>query len=272
MKTHKLIVAVVALSALITNAHAESRLFPTDILKQGEIDTSADVRHQTYSYNFSGNRPGIHSTESTSESLQARYGLGANWHIGAALNYASQAVARSDYSSAHYVSNTEGARNPTFWATYGIINAPNTAFSLNAELLVTPKTTNYSSSYATRIIAGWKSSETLKLYGSYEIREQKNAMGHDSNGIGVGAYQEIANGITLIPFAGYARYNASNTYSSYTQFQLGLSANIELARNTYITPSISNFGQSAINSNDGLIHQDSTANGLNLKLGLYHLF
>jgi hypothetical protein len=256
-------------------AHADSRLFPTDILNKGEVDTQVYVDHQTLTndISFSGNT-GTQSLHLTNESVQGRYGLGDNWHVGAAVSYATQDTSRTDYNSpsAQFVNTSSNRwRNPSFWATYGLINDKANAFSLNGELLVSPDMANMPTAYVARLSSGWKASDTLNFYGTYSATFVTGPAGDNSNGITVGAYQDISNSVTLIPHASYTRFNATSTLPSQTQYGVGLSSDVQIFKDTYLIPNVSFYWDSSRNTKDGLFHQ-GVANGTSISLALYHLY
>lgn len=267
--------ALVGISAASVS-HAENRLFPTDILKQGEFDANASVEFQAISYDvrFAG-IPGSSSMNLSRESVGARYGLGANWHAGASIAYDSRNVVRTDYSAppAHFVDrDSEGTRNPYLWATYGFINDKTDPFSLSGQLFVAPNTTHTPSTFGGQLATGWTSSKTLRFFATYG-REIANDSGvADKDSISIGAYKDIASGITLIPSASYTRFGSTDTFSSVKQLTVSLSANVQISGNTYLIPKIANFRNSSGQSKDGLFQMDSTGNGTAVSLSLYHLF
>lgn len=273
---NKILASLSIVLATISNVHAENRLFPTDILHQGEVDGAASVDNDTHSssISFHGN-PGSQSTDLTTESAQVRYGLGYNLHIGAALRHNSQGITYTDYSnpSAHFMStSSEGNQNPSLWAKYGFINDNAKQFSLSGDLKVSPNTTGTPSLYTGQLTAGWKNNDTLRLYGIFSAAKYRSSNAAGQTGITVGAYKEILKDVTLIPHASLSRIQATNTYSSATQSGMGLSADIQTFRNTYLRPDISLYRNSARNSKDGFFHQDSTGDGIAIGLGVYHLF
>lgn len=272
----KKIIALVGLGLVaISIAHAENRLFPTDILGRGELDAQLLVGHDTYSGNIDlmGN-PGGMAQNHTTQSLEVRYGLGANWHVGAAMHNVSRGVYHSDYTNppTHFVdTDSEGRQNPSLWAVYGFVNDKANPFSLNGELWVSPNTTGRPGRYFGRLATGWKSSETLRLYGSLTRTASNDSRVADSIGIGGGAYYVISPSVTLIPSLSYTRNDATGSFSSMTQYSASLSSNIEIYRNTYMMPRFSHIWGSAGDSGDGLFHQGTTK-GTAIGLGLYHLF
>jgi hypothetical protein len=256
-------------------AHADSRLFPTDILNQGEVDTQVSINHQRNSSDINSLADtGTQSQRLTAESVQGRYGLGGNWQVGASLNYQTEDTAHTDYSSppAHFVqTSSDRWRNPAFWATYGLINDKTNPFSLNGELLVSPDVTSTPTSYVARLSSGWRDSDTLRLYATYSAKFVIGSNNADSNSIAIGAYQDISDSVTLIPHASYTRFNATSTFSSQTQYGAGLSADIQIFKGTYLIPDVSFYKNSSRNTKDGLFHADG-ASGTSINLALYHLY
>lgn len=256
-------------------ASAENRLFPTDVLNQGELDSRLLLDHQMIpSAVSSKGNPGNQSLNLTTQSVLIRYGLGANWHLGASLDNVSNRTVETNYlNPASRIVNTSGrgTQNPTLLATYGFVNDKSNPLSLTGEIQLRPKTTEQAGSYTGQISTGWKSSDSLKLYGRYSTTVTNDAQIAQSNNFSFGAYKEITDRITLIPQLRYSRFNATNTFSSTTQYGIGLSSNIEVSQNTYLTPSVSRYRNSSGNSNDGTFHRDSAA-GSNLSLSFYHLF
>lgn len=269
-----LALAVVGLGGV---CHAEDATFPTAILGQGTMDAAFSVVSDSNSsnINFNGN-PGRQSLDITVETAQIRYGLGSDWHVGARLAYRSEGVVRTDFSSppGHFVDTTsEGRQNPSLWASYGFINDKASPFSLSGTILVTPNTTGKQDSrYSGQLVAGWWSSDTLRLYGGYSVAAGRDRDTADTSGISVGARRYLSETVALIPSAGYTRYRATDTYSSRTQYQIGLSSRVRLMRNTYILPGVMLYRNSSGASKDGLFRRDATANGRVLILEFYHLF
>lgn len=272
-----LVFMTLGLAVASSNLHAENRLFPTDILNQEEVDARLSITHSTLSGNIrnsSGNF-GNQSSESVSESAQIRYGLGDNWHVGAGLQYRSRAVTTTDFSNppAHFANTSlEGNQNPTLWATYGFINDKTSPLSVNGELLVSPNTTGKrGTSYTGRISTGWKSSDTLKLYGAFSASTTRDATTPNMNRIIVGAFKDISDQMTLIPHISYTRSSETDFLYPVTQHAVGLSSDILIAPDTYLIPDIVFHRIGAVDSKNGFSHGDPINNGRTLTLELYHL-
>lgn len=259
----------------ISSAHAENKLFPTDILDKGQADASASIQYEKLStgLNFSGIK-GKQSETYTGESIGARYGLGQNWQIGAGTSYVSRDDIKTKWSDGERFTNNdgEGKNNPYLSVSYGIVNESTTPLSLAAGVAVSPNTTGTTSSYSARLAAGWKKSETLKFYSTIGtvMYDSHNYM--DNFSIQIGAYKDLSNGITIIPYAAYRRLNGSDRVDSVNGYIIGLAAHIQLRKNTYLTSGVANYGYSSTDRKDIPLHFDSTNDGLLINLGLYHLF
>lgn len=225
--------------------------------------------------NFRGN-PGRSSEERTSETLQIRYGLGSDWHIGLGIPYVSRSSSNTDFTSppVHYSNTTgKGEQNPSIWATYGIINDKVSPLSLNAQLLISPDTTgDVATSYVGRLTAGWRNSDRLSLYARLSATTFEDSSSRDRYSFSTGAYFALSESLTLVPQAAYVHYVSTNTMSSFDQVDVGLSAHVKLTPNSYLIPGVVFYRNGASSSNDGLFHREATDNGKAFSLGFYHLF
>jgi hypothetical protein len=277
----KIIATMGAVLAPLSVCHAEERLFPTDILQQGEWDASASVRAESYSYDIRvpwwiGWAQGKRSRDSTEESVRVRYGLGGGFHVGAQIEYASRWVSRSDFLAppVHTVNRSqEGRQNPSFWLKHGFVNDPANRFSLSGEVRVSPNTTGkQSSSFLAQMSAGWRVDDTLRLYSILSGRIYNDFETADSNSIIIGAHKRVSNNVTLIPQIGHTRWMSTDAFSSAHQNHVGLTLQARLMRNTYLLPQVAVFWNSSAHSKDGAFHQDVSSNGRSIGLTFYHLF
>lgn len=273
---NKLLFIVVGLSTA-SLAVADNRLFPSDILNQGEADTRLGWGQGSVSGDVSSN--GVHgrqSTDITTEFAQIRYGLGYDWQVGLGLQYDSKNVTHTKFSNppVRFTNNdSEGGQNPEIWASYGVVRGNDSPFTLSAQFMVSPDTTgNQGVAYTGRLLAGWRHSETLRFYGILSEVINRDGAVADSTSIDIGAYQDVSEKITLIPHLGYADFRSTNDFSSTSRFDIGLSSDIQICNNTYLIPDVSFLRYSSGHTKDDSFHRDSTSNGNTISLGLYHLF
>jgi hypothetical protein len=88
----------------------------------------------------------------------------------------------------------------------------------------------------------------------------------------VGAFWKITESITLVPHAQLTSFESTRSLTAANRQAVGLSAIIQVDRNTYLTPYIDRYAHSSYESKDRVLHVDSTDNGKVIGLSLYHLF
>lgn len=295
--------------AAVLAAHAESRLFPTDILASGEIDARFAAFHDTHSDSISARgNPGRSSVEIDAEVAQVRYGMGANWQIGLTLPYYSTAEVKTEYDRlptvpgstprihrvvraeprtdqprvsragdakppAHIDTSAEGGQNPILSATYGLVTDKASPFSLSGELAVSPNTTGrVDAIYSGRLLAGWKTSGPLWLYGGLTATSSPDVAIPASQRISLGAFLGLSKSVVIVPQAAYTRFQATDALSSLDQIGFSLSANILLTPDTRLIPSIGFYRNGKMSSKDGVFQREATDNGRVLQLGIYQFF
>lgn len=271
----KKIIAFACLSMITASfAHAADYLFPTTILKQGEVDAILDVSNTKSTgdiTNFMGPTANT-SMNYTDESVQFRYGLGSHWSISGTMNYVSHGFSETSYASHNYVNNNSGNQNPNLSVKYGFFDDKTNPLSLSGALTVTPKITdNAGSIYSASLSAGWKSNDTLKLYGTVSTSTSSSSQIGSLEDVTIGAYKDISNGITLIPRIGFTKFNASNSNSSYSEYNFSFASHIPISHDTYLVPNLARFQISSENLNNGLATVGAH-HGTSISLGLYHLF
>lgn len=262
---------------LSSGLHAENRLFPTDILNEGEVDAQLTVASTRVSTDIqSYGSDGHSSSRINSESAGVRYGLGARWHVGAQLNYRSREVYKTDYDNPpqrYRNSSSNRAQNPSLWVKYGFTEPGASPLTLSGQLLVSPDTTGRQETFYQGVLSsGWKSGETLRLFGVVSASASNGSDAANTGRVSVGAYKIISDDLTLIPSIGYVRYRETDRLKSSTQQNIALAAQIRLARNTYLTPLVAFFRNGSGGRRDVSLDWSATSNGLGLELSLSHLF
>lgn len=281
MKT-SILVASTFLSLFSAQAsYAENKLFPTDILDENQLDAQIGVKHDSGSrYVTSNGNVGTQHHDTTTEDIGIRYGLGGHWQITADIPFASEKTTKTDYSKpvAHFVNTAfRGSQDPIFGVNYGFIDEPESALSLTGGVAVSPNITNkYGSEYFATVALGYKANESLKYYaeinGRLVDRERSgNLINPDSIGIAVGAYKDVYENITLIPHVSLTEFESTSTYSSYSQFDVGLASHIQIVKNTYLIHNPTYYSNDSSDAKNGSFHA-SSSNGRAFNIELYHLF
>ena len=277
----KLLISCGIVCSLATVSHADERLFPAAILDRGETDILFDVSVDHISANaiFQG-LPGSQTLDLTREYLRVRYGLGGDWQIGAALRYDSRYVVHSDFMfnipeferiPVRLISKRyEGRQNPTLSASYALVNDPSRAYTLIGDMQLSPNTTGQPGNSSLGFTVAASGNASVKPYLSCQATIYRSSNVADSSLVSAGFYV-YADRLALVPHASYARYQATPGFQSQAQSSIGISAQLRLARGSYLIPDLNLYSNSAGDSKDGLFHRDM-GRGKALALGWYQLF
>lgn len=270
-------VAVALLLSGSLSAQAENKLFPTDILDQGGVDVNFSAAHNTESRSITSNgSTGKASFSTDSESAAIRYGLVKDLHVGLGLNYLSRSSTTTDYVSPQQHYNTtvsNQTQNPSLWARYGFINQKDNPLSVSGSLLVLPNTTGRQAAiYQGALTVGWVANKNLRLFGDIFASASSDPAIANATGVTVGAYQKITERVTLIPVIGFSQYQSSSTWSSTSQQNYGLTAQVEVLKTTYVSAGATFRHNAAYSRANGSLQMDPTSDGLLLQASLYHLF
>ena len=276
MKTSTLVTSALLTLLAAQTSYADNKLFPTDILDENQFDAQIGVGHDTGSrYVTSNGDVGTQRHAITSEEIGVRYGLGSHWQITADIPFDSEHTTKTDYSKpvVHFVNTQyQGSQDPTFGVKYGFIDEPSSAWSLSGRVAVSPDLTNkYGSEYLATIAAGYKASESLKYYAELNGSLVDRAINPDRIGITLGAYKGVDENITLIPHVSLVEFQSTSTYSSYSQFDIGLAAQIQIVKNTYLIPNATYYSNDSGETKSGSFHA-SSSDGRAFSIELYHLF
>jgi hypothetical protein len=273
--------AAVALTGfLATSAQAENKLFPTDVLDKGQVDISATLgAHQEKSNFFVVPFDAGGSTKSHGESLDlsARYGLGAHWHIGANLEYASARSKSSyDWTSETDEDKASGWQGGSVWAKYGFLDGKTSPLSLSAEVgadFFTDKNLSHESfnSAHAQVTAGWDFGRGTKGYSLISVSVPSRAAYNQFERFAVGGWFEINDRFTLNPQLGFTHHQASSVSRSFSSTQLEVSGLIRLSGNTYLSPALALWKGSSTESKDGFVQQDG-GRATTASINLYHLY
>lgn len=268
--------SIIALAFGATAAHAEHRLFPTDILDKGEIDllfTYGQYRH-SQPVVFTGH-PGTQKQEISFETVEVRYGFGSNWLVGASLQHDSTYRVRTDFPdiplSATDTSD-KGFQNPLIWAKYRFIGGDDAPFSIAGFVATRPNTTgNAPATLEGGLVGGWNLGDGLKIYTGYDGVKPETSRYGASHTISVGGHKSFGNDLTLTAEIYWKHGQASDFYTSYNNRSASVSALLQLLPNTYLRPHIA-VGRLGENSRqDGIMRWDR-ADSHTVAVSLYHLF
>lgn len=273
-----LLTPLLLLGAFTSNsAHAENKLFPTDVLDKGQVDARLNWAGYDVQDNFEIPLMPLHgrsSLQQSSLSAGMRYGLGASFHIGADVT-AGTSHARSQYdgflADAAKASGIEGG---SVWAKYGLLTERTSPLSLSGEMGLSSHTTNNlnHSSYNelfTSLAAGWRFSSSVSGYMTGRVIVPDRSSIQKQFRLSTGAWINVGEGLTVIPSLTIEHFPSIDTLPARDRYGVDLGGIITLQRNTYLMPSI---GYSKVASVSYQFVHDDGSRMKSASLGLYHLY
>jgi hypothetical protein len=286
-KNQKGVQALVALAALSTvcmqTAHAENKLFATDVLDRGQVDieitqlvseTKSETRWTAFAETDSTKISGSESV------LAARVGVGAQTHVGAALAYAVTR-ARTQYELAGFSvpdsqSKAKGFQGWSLWVKHGFLASTSSPLSLAAGLQVDLETDRNlggeaNNTASASVSAGWDFGSGVKGFADVTQHMAEHGKVGQSTGITAGAWLPAGGRVTLEPSVNLVRVPSRGLAPSVNLYGVALQGLVQLANNTYLRGNLTAFTSDGLDAKDGSFHVDA-ATGKSLSIGLYHLF
>lgn len=276
------ILAVVGLS-VSAPAQADERLFPTDVLHASEVDvqlrldtelTSRSLTYLPYQADSS------YKTHATTESVQARHGLGDDTHVGASLSYQPKASSTQVYGNVAplvvYSHDASGVGPLAVWIKHRFVNGARSPLTLSGELdLVAHPHSNVNTvthaTLAVQLVAGWDFGGGLKSYvlGNATL-PNKGLVSHTQTLEG-GVWIPVGSRTTLTPYISSEHLQASSEDHSRNLATLGLNALIDVAHNTYVIPGL-NVDHVGAYTNALGNFRNGPRHGKGAEVFVYHLY
>jgi len=262
-------------------AYAENKLFPTDVLNNGQFDATVDVNTEktTQNYVFTPAEATAKYRNYTSQlSAAVRYGVNANFTIGVNTNVdrIKTIYTYNDYP-ARYDYDAAGVHSNAIFARYAFVgNEKNAPFSLTGQLRAlsytdhNPNGEGYNS-LVTQIIAGWDCGQGIRSYADLHITTPDKASHEKSIALVAGSWIPVSAAVTLDPYIELIHWSATSNIASVNGYSVGLAAYVDVGSNTYVVPSASYSKGTDYNTLNGLFDFRG-AKTESAEVQLYHLF
>lgn len=286
-KNQKGVHALVALAVLCTvgaqSAHAENKLFATDVLDRGQFDIvvdqavsefKSDMHLTFYPETYSTT---IHGSEST---VATRVGVGAQTHVGASVAYAVTR-ARGQYDIPGFSvpddhAKAKGFQGWSLWVKHGFLTSASSPLSLSAGLQVDLETdrnlyAEANNMASASVSAGWDFGSGVKGFADLTQYMAEHAKAGQRTDVTAGTWVPIGHSVTLAPSVSFTRWASQGFAPSVNQYGLALQGLVQVTNDTYVRSHLSVFTRDGYDATNGWSHVD-TATGKALSVGLYHLF
>lgn len=185
-------------------AFAGDRLFPTDVLRNGEADATLDYTYFRMKVNgILG--PSINAQFDTEEeTLDLRFGLGDELQFGARAPYDSENRLRFTDTSGNTLQelHDKGFRNADVWLDYAFSSDP--GFSLTGELQWDTKSAgDQDDGFEAGLVAGSELAPDTKAYGGVRYIYTRNDTINDAWFADAGLHYRLTPAVRLAPEAFY---------------------------------------------------------------------
>jgi hypothetical protein len=229
-------------------AHADHKLFPTDVLGSGQVDVSgelgrmeADAGYDELTVDYAG--------------VSMRFGVGSRTHIGFGVVGTDAELRSGPFTAGSADATTIGVS-----LRHALIQEGNFSLAFDGSISRTDiERGDDLISYGLGLSAGWKLSSGLRPYvtGSVIIPDE----GSNSWKLEGGVWVPVAPRVTLIPALTYARTDSVYVGRDTSEVGVGLSALFELGTHTYLRPGVA-FASSS----------DDDTETTSISLQLHHQF
>ena len=223
-----------AAAAAATAAHADHRLFPTDVLTSGEADVSLQLGTKTTKQD---DAPHVKITDDTG-SVAARLGVGTHTHLSFSLSRIDEEVKQDGAARA---SDNGTGYGIGFRHALDLEGPVSVAFNAGVQNLRIPGNTY--NIYNASVSAGLKlPSSPIRPYVTFGAVLPDEDHGTTQWQLEGGAWIPVHPRVTVIPSLSYTRYDETYDTESGHEFGLGVAAVVQLAPNTHLQPSL-NFAK-----------------------------
>ncbi|TAK87085.1 MAG: hypothetical protein EPO09_19020 [Aquabacterium sp.] len=274
-----LIATTLALAA-VQAAQAENKLFPTDVLNQGQLDASATLSGSKSTDDFVYNpssQPGTSKNYTSQLSAGMRYGVNASLTVGGTVSGVDER-ATTIYNNVpvRYDDTASGIHSESIFAKYAFIGGKNAPMTLSGEITATTYSSHniggdgYNAA-TVQLFAGWDCGQGVRSYATLHFTAPDRGNHTKSEGVTVGSWISVSDNATIIPSLSLSHSQETTTTPATSSYTLGLAGLVAVDTNTYLRPAASIGKQTSHDSLNGNFHYDGSKTE-SASLELYHLF
>ena len=214
-------------------AKAADRLFPTDVLQNGEIDASLDFTHSTIRLPLSGYSVGSEEFTADAEVLQLRAGTGDDLQFGASVPYYSQYRIEA-VPNYFLIADDKGFRDLDVWATYRFLADP--AFSLATELRWDTDSARYGDDGVELAVTAGSDLGAVQGYGELRYAYRRNDDVANTASAKAGLFIPVTASLRMAPELFYAHDQSTPDFGSSWSCGLNLVAHLQIAHSVFVSP------------------------------------
>jgi hypothetical protein len=255
-------------------AKAENKLFITDVLDPGQMETQETLRFTRSSNVSFTSGSGYRRTSRATVSLGR--GLSERFQLDAAIPYV---LVDDEINTVNGVTTTRdqsGIGDLDVGLKYRIAGAAKGPYVVSARLDIKPETadSNKAGTGATNIspqlAASLRVGDSLRPYGVYQATFRNHGQA-DTHSLRLGAEKVFSETIAITLETDVSLNTASDTRASYDTYAIALSSYLQIGRNLYLIPALSYSWIGEQRTISGSLRVDSQTVTA-ASLGIYYLF
>lgn len=281
---HKIALLCIGMGLLCTTqAQAEHRLFPTDVLEFGQFEAEVDFfySHSSYDFTLKNWSPPITGT-TTYNSFASGYEFGAGLGNGLQLHVALPYYFKNDYTYTYDTSATtsyrerDGVGDFMAGVKYRLYQGKQTPVTvvtgvdIKFDTADTDKAGTGTTNFSPYLTASLDIDRNLRAYASY-YPTIRNHGAVDTHPITVGMQYEINPVVTLKPALTAAFVTDSDQLNGYESVGVGIDCYLQVMKNLYLIPGVSYSYNTSTSTKNGSIDYGEL-NAVSTGLRLYYFF
>jgi hypothetical protein len=260
-------------------ARAENKLFITDVLDSGQMESQGTLRITQASkapLTSSSGTTGTAQRRTSSATASFGAGIGEGLQLDATLPYVLTDKQSNIFNGVTTTIDKSGIADLDVGIKYRLAGAEDGPHVISARIDIKPDTADSkkagtgTTNILPQLAMSFRVGKGLRPYGVYQATFRNHGQG-DTHTLRVGAEKEFSE-TTIVTLEVSASINtASDTETTYNSRGISLSSYLQIGRNLYLIPALgfSWFGANkSINGSSGIGSNTVTA----ASLGIYYLF
>ncbi len=268
--------AALATALLCTVAHADNKLFPTDLLapRQADAQLGLDGTRSSAGLRASGVRGSVHDYD-LGWTAAARYGITHGLTVGAALTGGGSNTITQLNNGWRSDERDTGLRTTTLFARLALAPAGSTPYTVTTDFAVSHDNNHHgSTSFNVYSLSGTLSARTTDLVRTYVtagVGVPSKGYAHRTLSLAAGGWMLVNPGVTATAELGLQRVMASNAITGFNMSAVTLGLINEIDARTSVRANLS-FGRTTASGNSAGTISIEPGHVQSLGLALHHLY
>jgi len=260
-------------------ANADNKLFITDVLDPGQMETQETLRFSKtsqVSFTFPSGSTGGGNRRTIRFTASLGGGVAEGFQVDASIPYAFVDKESNEVNGVPTPADHSGIGDLDLGFKYRLAGTEQGSYVTTARLDIKPQTADMTeqgtgaTSYTLELATSFRVGQSLRPFGFFDATYRTNGQG-DSFVLGIGAEEAFSEKLTATLEASAVKNAASHSTSGYDATSVSLSVYLQTLRNLYLIPALGYTWYGEIPGINGF----ATVSKQTVKaasLGLYYLF